>query len=658
MQNRISLFHGLLLILLTLAACQNQERAENNTTVNDPPAATESPSAALPEVEATVAPAATESPTVTPSPVPTERPPKVLTVCMSAEPESLYLYGDSSLPATAVRHGIYENLYTTLSYGYQAQGLQKLPRVADGDAVIEPVTVNAGDRVVNAAGDVVTLNEGERVINADGGAAIFDGAAIAMSQMVVDFSFEPLVWSDGTPVTAEDSVYSFGVAADNNTPGSKFRIERTAEYVATGQLSLRWKGLPGYVDSTYFTNVWPPLPRHQLEAYSATELLQAEETNRFPLSNGPFMVAQWTAGEQIELVRNPHYYRAEEDLPRVDRVIFRFAPDAGELLQDEAMAGCDLVTQDVLSFQSIPAITEAEETGALVSHIQPGIVFEHIDFGIDSYANYGDGNSRPDWFEDARVRQAMTLCTDRQRMVDELLYGRSEVMPTYIPGHHPLYPDDVAGWPYDPQRANALLDEVGYVDTDEDGTREDPLTGLPFRVTLGTDGQSEIRRQVAERFRQNMGDCGIEVELAHIPADQWYAEGPDGPLFGRRFDLGAFAWLTDIEPPCNLYLSDNITGPAVDGFGGWGNLNETGWASEAYDAACRAALNAPFGTAAYEENHQEAVRIFSQELPVIPLFLYGHVAVTRPEVMNFELNPTQPSELWNLYALDLPQASP
>ena len=73
--------------------------------------------------EEAAAPTAVPEPTTEPTPTaePTPLPGTELVVCMGKEPTSLYLYGDSSLPATAVRHALYENLYTSLSYGYQPQ---------------------------------------------------------------------------------------------------------------------------------------------------------------------------------------------------------------------------------------------------------------------------------------------------------------------------------------------------------------------------------------------------------------------------------------------------------------------------------------------------------------------------------------------------------
>ena len=599
---------------------------------------------------------------------PTPLPSKELVVCTATEPQSLYLYSDGFGAAVAagnqvgnpVFHGLYENLYTTLSYEYQAQGLEKLPALADGDAVINTVAVNAGDTIVDASGDVVQLSAGVQFVDSEGAIVTYgDDGAVQMQQMVVDFTFKPLIWSDGVPVTADDSVFSYQVAADAATPGDKSKIERTANYEASGDLGVRWTGVPGYIDSTYFTNVWPPLPRQQLADLSPAELREAEIANQAPLSYGPFMLESWSPGEHIQLVANPHYYRSAEGLPYLGRIIFQFIPDAATQVEWLENAGCDVATRDTLAAHLPLLLGEGAEPTSLshdlVAYVQPSLIFEHIDFGVNPIADYAE--TRPDWFEDVRVRQAMTLCTDRQRMVDELMFGQSAVgnlvAHAYIPDEHPLFPENAATYPYDPAAANALLDEAGYLDGDADGVREDIETTTPFSVTLGTDSQSAMRLRLTQMFQENMRDCGIVINLYDLPVEGWYADGPVSPLFGRRFDLAQFAWLTDIRPPCNLYLSQNITGPEEEGFGGWGNVNATGWANEAFDAACTAALRALPGTPEYEQNHQEAVRIFTEQVPIIPLFAQLKVAAARPEVLNLRLDPTQPSELWNLYELDI-----
>jgi peptide/nickel transport system substrate-binding protein len=216
-----------------------------------------------------------------------------------------------------------------------------------------------------------------------------------------------------------------------------------------------------------------------------------------------------------------------------------------------------------------------------------------------------------------------------------------------------LYPEGLTEWAYDVDGANAMLEEAGFVDSDGDGIREHPETGVPFKVTLGTTTGNEMRQQLTQIFKENMLQCGIDIELYYLPSGEWFADGPEGVLFGRRFDLGEFAWLTGVEPSCNLYMTSSITGPIEEGWGGWGNANETGWSNEDFDAACNRALSSLPGTVDYEEGHKDAQRIFSEQVPVIPLFLRLKVAAARPEVMNFGVDPTENSELWNIYEFDL-----
>ena len=587
---------------------------------------------------------------------------KELVICMAQEPPTVYVYGETMLTAQAIRHALYTNYITNLAYDYQADGLEKIPSLADGDAVINVVEVVAGDVVRRADDTVGPLAVGDTLVAADGRTVTFDGAPIATHQMVVNFAMRPTVWSDGTPVSAADSVYSFNLAADPDTTAPKYVIERTATYETTGELATRWTGLPGFTDSTYFINFWQPLPQHLWGEFSAAELMQADESNRRPVGDGPFVIQRWTPGESIRLTRNPYYYRADEGLPYLDRITIKFIADTDQLLAQLLTGQCDIGTQDGLSADTAPALLEAEASGLLIPHFQTGTIFQHIDFNINPFGEAPE--RRYDWFEDARVRQAMMLCTDRQSMVDDILYGRSELIHTYVPTVHPLYPaEGVTEWPYDPAAGNALLDDAGYDQRDADGFRLGP-DGARLAPTLGTTAGNALRLRVSQMFRDDMAACGIDVALYYLPAGEWFAGGPEGVLFGRRYDLGLFAWLTDVEPPCDLYLGSRVPGPLGETFAatgapytGWGgdNQNNTGWANAAYDAACQTALGSLPGTPAYEQSHMAAQRIFAEELPVLPLFLSLKVSATRPDVFNFSLDPTQNSELYNIYEYDLGQ---
>ncbi|UCG24523.1 MAG: hypothetical protein JSW55_00525 [Chloroflexota bacterium] len=646
----------IVIVVTVLSACRTEQPDVDQATEVAPAAtesSTEEPDDLPKTVEVTRIVVETEVVEIAPTATPEITTPKELVICIGQEPDTLYPYGRSR-PSDAAEHiwqGLYEPMFTTLSYDYQARGLEKIPGLADGDAVIRPVTVEAGDTVYNAAEDVVRLAEGVKVKNSDGELVTFDGAPLTMPQMAVNFSLKPLVWSDGTPVTADDSVYSYELAADASTPIPKRVFERTAGYEATSDRELTWTGIPGYLSPEYFTNIWTPYPRHYWGEFTAAELLDADEANQQPLSHGPFVLDEWLEGDHITLVKNENYYLADEGLPRIDTIRFMFVPNSSQLIAQMLSGQCDIGTHDGLSLADAGSLIEAEENGVLIPYFQTGTVFEHIDFGINSIEEYA--LTQPDWFQNPRVRQAIVMCTDRQSMIDQVLHGRSEVIHAYVPATHPLYPADMTEWPYDVEAANEILDSLRYLDEDLDGVREDPGSGSAFKVTLIGALGNDVDEQVAALFRDDLVDCGIEVEVSFIHGDDYFADGPDGPLFGRQFDLAAFPWLISIEPNCALYLSSRIPGPENNWKRNYNN--NTGFKNDDFDEACNRALASLPGTAEYEQAHGQALRLWSEQVPIIPLFMRLKVAATSPAVQNFVIDSTQSSELWNLHELDLEQ---
>jgi len=212
---------------------------------------------------------------VTATPAPTGTPgPTTLTVCQVGEPESLYLYG-GSYAARNVLQAIYDGPIDHRAFDFQPVILEKLPTLEEGDAYFQTVTAQAGDRVVDVTGEVVTLQQGTQVFpdHACRDAAnpecvvTFDGnTPIEMERMVVSWTLKDgVTWSDGEPVTADDSVYSYELACHPDTPSSKYVCDRTFSYAAAGKRTVVWTGLPGFVDDLYATNFFSPLPRHLWE---------------------------------------------------------------------------------------------------------------------------------------------------------------------------------------------------------------------------------------------------------------------------------------------------------------------------------------------------------------------------------------------------------
>jgi len=602
---------------------------------------------------ATPSPSALPSPTTTPTSTPTPTPPKEFTICQALEPNTLFIYGGPSRAAHNVLAGVYDGPIDTRMYQFQPVILEKIPSLADGDAVLRTVQAGEGDRVVDINGLAVDLLPGVTVINADGQEVTFESGVVTMTQMVVTFTLRAdVTWADGQPLTADDSRYSFELAGEFESPTLRLLWERTYSYDVVDERTVVWTGVPGYHDAFYFLNFYHPLPRHLWGVADADQLLSAEVAHERPLGWGPFVVEEWVEGEHITLVRNPHYFRAAEGLPYLDRVTFRFVPDLRQALDLLVAGECDLITQDVIESGDIAPLLTAADAGGVRLVYSPSSEWEHLDLGIDP----AGWVRRPDFFEDVRVRQAVAMCVDRERIAREALpYGEAAVAHSYVAPEHPLYAGgQLYRWDYDPSDGQSLLEEVGWRDEDGDGIREAHgvagiANGIPFSVTLLTTDDHPARERTARILIENLAACGIGLAVQYLPAEEFFADGPDGPVFGRRFDLALFSWLNGPDAPCGLYLSTEVPGPE----NWWAASNNPGYASADYDAACQAALDALPGTEAYVRFHLEAQRIFSYDLPVLPLYFVPKLVATRPEVSGVILDPSEYLELWNIEAFDV-----
>jgi peptide/nickel transport system substrate-binding protein len=642
MKPRRFLFSALALLALLLGACAPRVVT---VTVTSPPE--------------TVVVTATPRSTATPSPSPAPEGPKVLNVCLVGEPDTLYLYGGSQLAAAQhVMEALYDGPIDHRGYAYQPVILEKIPSLADGDAVRRRVVVRQGERVVDADGQVVELDEGVQVrpsrCYTTGCEVTFERGMLAMDRLEVTFTLRrDVTWSDGEPLTAGDSAFAFEVASDPATPGYRYLTERTARYRAVDPWRTKWVGVPGFVDPSYALHFFPPLPRHQLEDLPPSRLPAYEGTRRAPLGWGAFVVDEWVRGDHIALSRNPEYFRADEGLPYLDKVVFKVKADAEDVTAALLSGSCDFATHDADFSSLMPLLVRLEGQDLPEVASAPGGSLALLSFGIQSS---GD-DERPGFFAEPRVRQAIAKCVDRQALLDEVTYGRSVAPDSYLPPEHPQYPTgELTRWTHDLAGGRALLDEIGWRDVDDDGVREAQDVegvpdGEPFEVTLLASADGELSQEAARILRAQLADCGVRVTLDARPRWELFAEGPEGPLFGRRFDLVVATWELGDRPHCERYLSSEI--PEDDA---WSGVNITGYESSSYDAACHSAQQALPGSLTYDRYHEEAQVIFSQDLPALPLFVPLRVALVRPLVENFAMDATAESELWSLESLDVGSA--
>ncbi len=605
---------GILISLLLLSAC-----AAPQTT----PTATSLP------------PTATGTPIPAPTPTATPRPPVRLTVCSATLPESLFPYDGMNPPIKTnllamLQDGPMDRIGDTL----EPVILEALPSIDNGGIILEATAVQPGQTVVDARGELVVLKPGVTLRPAGcretACAVVWDGSTpLEMDQMVVTYRIlDGVAWSDGTPLTATDSVFSFALASAPDAPGLGWAEARTETYAAADDHTVVWTGKPGFTTADLARFFWVPLPAFAVGAEIAwAEARDAVALAEGGLAYGPFYVASWTESGLL-LARNPHYFRSAEGLPRVDE-IFVTRVDGGPEAAWEAMqsGACDIL-DDSFAIASRPdLVAEIRESSGYALRIQEELAWMQLVFGIrpashDDYYNpvYGD---RPDIFGTAGVRKAFAQCLDRGSLKALFPEGLAPGWDSFLP------PDRSAAsatFPaYDPQGGAQALEGLGWMDHDLDpetprqawGVANVP-DGTRLEVSLFA-SQAGSSPEIAAAVGDSLQACGIGVALQEMPAQTLFAPGPEGPLFGRQFDLALLSWQAMPEPDCAYYQSWRI--PTDDNH--WIGTNLAGYSDATYDRLCaEAALTLPgerLETLSFAEDH------FLAELPAIPL--YGHTAL-------------------------------
>ncbi|MBI5840568.1 MAG: hypothetical protein HZB19_10745 [Chloroflexi bacterium] len=606
----------------------------------------------------------TAVPTQTPPPLPTPTPaPRELTVCLGEEPNTLYPYGGPNAAARSVLAAVYDGPIDMVAYEYQPVILTQIPSLENGDAQISPITVQAGGQVVDADGNLVLLEKGLRVrpagCRADDCIITYDGTTpLEMDQMIVTFRLRPdVTWSDGTPLTADDSVYAFTLASDASAVTNTHLIDRTQTYEAADAQTIQWWGKPGFVDATYFTNFFAPAPKQAWNEFPAGQLTTIDISSRTPMGWGPYVIQEWAAGNHIRLAKNPYYFR--EGYPKFDTLTYRFIADPNTALSELVAGRCDILDPTVRLDGQAALLKEMQEGEQAQSFFTPGMTIEWLGLGITP-ASYDDGydtvfgKDRPDIFSDPRMRQAITYCLDRKKIVDTVLFGITSVPNTYIPPEHPLYDPNIAPVPFDTTAGITLLEQAGWRDTD--GNPSTPRqavsvknigAGTPLLLNYYTTTATQ-RRQVTDILTQSLAQCGIGLNVQYFSQNDLYTSGPDGLLFGRRFDLIEYAMgVNGIEPPCEWFTSAEIPSASNS----WIGTNVAGYKNSEYDAYCRAATLALPDDPAYAESYLQTENIFATDLPAIPLYYRLRVAAARPDVCHFDLDPSA-NPMWNIEAID------
>jgi len=556
----------------------------------------------------------TASPSVltpTPEPTPTVVEKRVLRIGLVAEPPDLLPYHsnptDERLTA-ALTELLFPSPMLAVDFKLQTTGvLTRLPDFVNGDVVTTTVTVFRDELGRITETPTTTTDE--------------------VTQVSVTFRWNPgLRWSDGTPVTAADSVFAYELAQRIDLgQAANSRLAMIERYEQVDAHTTRAVLRPDVTDPAYITSYWVPLPRHLLATLDPQQMMQSEFIRR-PLGYGPYMVSSFEGGT-LELVRNP-YYRGE--LAPFDTIVIAFRSDPVQLLELVNGGGLDLAFIEQPTPALLSELLKVADRQELAISTSPNAIWEHLDFNLDVPL-----------LQDIRVRRAIAYAINRAGIVNELLGGRSNVLESWILpgqlGEPPL--DQITRYPYNPDEARRLLDEANLLDTDGDGWRE--YEGLPLLLSLVTTANSPLREAVAERIVADLAQVGVQIEVAPLPPTELYSV--DGPLYQRTFQLALFGWIAGFHPRgWELWSCAGVPDEANN----WTGNNFAGW--------CFFEANAAINTATTSLDPSEQVtayirqqQLFTQELPVLPLFQRIDVLIARPGLTGWQLDPTAPFT-WNI----------
>ena len=302
-------------------------------------------------------------------------------------------------------------------------------------------------------------------------------------------------WSDGTPVTADDVVYTALRLASpviGNTAMMYYVFEGVGDdgFVEEGAESI--DGIQKVDDKTVqfttkeempittFENSYAryllTLPKHVIEQYSEEELSTAEWFNHPDVVSGPFIVTDFDVDHYISYEANKDYWKGA---PKIDKLNIKIVD--GSQLYAGLQSGEIDITQQTMSdipqedYESVEALDNVEVVyGSPVTNQSVFIQTKNV--------------------PDVKVRQAMLYAIDRQQILEELLNGHGEIVDGFLSSASPFYDDSLTPVSYDPEKAKTLLEEAGW------------------------DGSQTIR------FYVNSGDSTF-VNAASIIAAEWAAVG-------------------------------------------------------------------------------------------------------------------------------------
>ncbi len=463
---------------------------------------------------------------------------------------------------------------------------------------------------------------------------------------------EGLRWSNGTPLTASDVVFTWRYCVDEDTGCSaEGAFHGIVSVTALDDRTVRidFDAPRAYPYTAFVSTTTPIISETQFGDCIGAAAVGCHAENNAPLGTGPYRITTFEANEHAIYERNPYYHGAPAYF---DRVVISGASSAEEAARrvlerrDADYAWNLQVEPEILSQMEVDGQgVVVAGFASLVERIVLNQTNPDPDLGEDR-SEYLRGNNPHPVLSFKPIRQAMSMAIDR-RVISEQLYGfGGEPTCNFITGPV-LYVSTAKDGclTQDIEGANQLLDDNGVVDHNGDGIRE--YQGLPLRLTFQT-SVNDVREATQELVRDWWRQIGIETELVQHDGGLFFGGDPveDAAATYRRFfaDAQMYASGSDIDP--ESYLSGSLCHeiPTRDNYWAGGNISRA--CSEEYDQLFEQLAQSRPGPGR-SDLIKQLNDIWVQNYYEIPLVNRGYVSAHHDTLLGVFINGWD-SELWNI----------
>lgn len=411
-------------------------------------------------------------------------------------------------------------------------------------------------------------------------------------------------WQDNQPLTAADVIFTVALMQDPDFPGVPYLgdLWRTVTVEQLDDYTVRFSLVEPFPAFADFTTIGI-LPEHLLQDMSARELLN-HPFNLKPVGTGPFKLDEVNT-EFARLSVNPFYAGPKLRLAHLE---LRFYPS-----YQETIAAYQAGTVQGISFVPPQAIPTVETIDSLDLYTARLSGYEII------YLNLQDPANAP-FFQEVEVRQALMMALDRQALIDQALHGQGILANGPIRAWSWAYNPDQPWITFDLSKANILLDEAGWRDTDGDGLRDKEGRPLAFNLLTSDDPD---RIKVAETASKQWRQAGIGASVEVVGA------GLGERLARHQFQAAlAEVLLTGDPDPYPFWHQTQIEG----------GQNYAGWSSDEASMLLEQARTVT-DKGLRNDFYFEFQRIFAEELPSLILFNPVYTYGVSQEVHDVQLGP-------------------